>query len=315
VNAERAKSMVGSSKQLPGSGQIFLDHAGWYVPNLDKVGKTFDRLGFRLTPYSLHGDQDPISGRLIPQGSANRLAMMESGYLEFLTHVEGSDTPITRHLQSRMEQYVGVHLTAFSVADAEAEANRLSADGFALQPTVNLRRTTEDAGGTETEVAFTVVRANFDTFPEGRIQTLTHHTPEQVWQPRFIACDNAISGLAEVVFSVNDPLDSAERLAKFTARRAVETDHGMKISLDRGKLTFVKSEDVWQILGINGGPDAPATVAVGLFSQDLSKTREFLSGRGVRLVEERPDRLVIDPCEALGAALLIYPVDTGIRSN
>ena len=201
------------------------------------------------------------------------------------------------------------------MADAEAEAKRLSADGLNLQPAVYLRRMTEDASGTETEVAFTVVRAQFDAFPEGRIQTLTHHTPEHVWQSRFIACDNAISGLAEVVFSVNDPLDSAERLAKFIARRAVETDHGMKISLDRGKLTFVKSEDVLQILGINGGPDAPATVAVGLFSQDISKTREFLSGRGVRLVEERPDRLVIDPCEALGAALLIYPVDTGIRSN
>ena len=303
--------MVESNKNLPCSGQIVLDHVGWYVPNLDEVGKTFGRLGFRLTPYSLHGDRDPASGQLIPQGSANRLAILESGYLEFLALAEGAETPVTRHLRSRMEQYVGVHLTAFSVADAEAEAKRLSADGFNLQPAVNLRRMTEDASGTETEVAFTVVRAQFDAFPQGRIQILTHHTPEHVWQSRFIACDNAISGLAEVVFSVNDPLDSAERLAKFTARRAVETDHGMKICLDRGKLTFVKSDDVWQMLGINGGHSAPATVAVGLFSRDVSKTREYLSGRGVRLVDERPDRLIIDPCEALGAALVIYPVREG----
>ena len=307
--------MVESNRNLPCSGQIYLDHVGWYVPNLDEVGKTFGRLGFRLTPYSLHGDRDPASGRLIPQGSANRLAVLENGYLEFLALAEGAETPVTRHLRSRMEQYVGVHLTAFSVADAEAEANRLGADGFALQPTVNLRRTTEDASGTETEVAFTVVRAQFDMFPEGRIQTLTHHTPEHVWQHRFIASDNAVSGLSEVVFSVNDPLASAERLAKFTARQAVTTRHGMEISLDRGKLIFVKPDHIWQVLGINDGPDAPATVAVGLFSRDFPKSCEYFSSQGVRLADERPDRLVIDPCEALGAALLIYPAGAGTRSN
>ena len=307
--------MVESNRNLPSSGQIFLDHVGWYVPNLDEVGKVFERLGFRLTPYSLHGDRDPLSGRLIPQGSANRLAMLESGYLEFLAITEGAETPVSRHIRSRMEQYVGVHLTAFSVADAEAEADRLGADGFALQPTVNLRRTTEDAVGTETEVAFTVVRAQFDAFPEGRIQTLTHLTPEQVWQHRFIACDNAVSGLAEVVFSVNDPLASAERLAKFTARQAVTTRHGMEISLDRGKLTFVKPDNIWPMLGINDGPDPPATVAVGLFSRDISKSSEYFSGRGIRMADERADRLIIDPCEALGAALLIYPLDTGTHSD
>ncbi len=307
--------MVESNRNLPSSGQIFLDHVGWYVPSLDEVGKAFDRLGFRLTPASPHGDRDPVSGLLIPQGSANRLAMLESGYLEFLTVTEGAETPVSRHIRSRMEQYVGVHLTAFSVADAEAEAKRLGAEGFALQPTVNLRRTIEDASGTETEVAFTVVRAHFDAFPEGRIQTLTHLTPEQVWQDRFIACDNAVSGLAEIVFSVNDPLASATRMAIFTARQAVKTHHGMEISLDRGKLTFIKPDGIWEMLGIDGGQCATSTVAVGLFSRDFSKTREFFSDRGVNLGDEKPDRLVIDPCDALGAALVIYPVGPERRSK
>ena len=98
---------------LPGPGEIYLDHVGWYVPDLDEVARVFGKLGFPLTPIALHGDKDPNTGEVIPQGSANRLAMLEHGYLEFLTDVEGTDTPVSRHMRDRMDQYIGVHLTAF----------------------------------------------------------------------------------------------------------------------------------------------------------------------------------------------------------
>ncbi|MDP6429080.1 MAG: VOC family protein [Rhodospirillales bacterium] len=297
--------------QLPGPGEIYLDHVGWYVPDLDEVARAFGRLGFALTPYALHGDRDPVSGDIIPLGSANRLAMLESGYLEFLTDVEGTDTTVTRHLRDRMEHYVGVHLTAFSVADAETEAARLQAAGIAIQPTVNLRRSVEAADGNEAEAAFTVVRAGFDWFPEGRMQVLTHHTPEHVWQPRFMARDNAIVGLAEAVFSVDDPEASASRLADFTGRPARATEHGMEIGLDRGKLSFVDPDGIGRALGISGAPDAPATAAVGLISRDLAVTRDYFLGRDIRLAEQRADRLVVDAGEALGAALVINPVGRG----
>jgi len=299
--------MANQARQLPAVGEIFLDHVGWYVHDLDDVVDVFGRLGFPLTPYSVHGDRDPQSGRIIPQGSANRLALLEQGYLEFLTDVQGTDTPVSSHLRSSMARYIGVHLTAFAVSDAEAEAARLLRDGFRLQPTVNLRRGIEAADGTDVEVAFTVVRAAFGSIPEGRIQTLTHHTPEHVWQRRYIAGANAIMGLGEVVFSVADPVASAARLAKFTGRAAIATPPGVSVPLDRGKLTFLRREDVPQQLGIHTMAEAPAMVAVGLVSRDLVKTREFMLAQGVRLVVDDPGQLIIGPDDALGSALIIYP--------
>ncbi len=249
--------MADKRKQLPASGEIFLDHVGWYVPDLDDVARSFGRLGFPLTPSSVHGDRDPDTGAIVPQGSANQLAVLERGYLEFLTDVKGTETPVSKHLRSAMDRYVGIHLTAFSVFDAAGEAGRLAGDGFRLQPTVNLRRTIEGADGADVEVAFTVVRAEFGSIPEGRIQTLTHHTPEHVWQRRYMARDNALIGLAEVVFSVADPTASAGRLAKFTGRSAIETETGMSVPLDRGKLTFFEPKDVLSLLLI---PSAAETL-------------------------------------------------------
>ena len=299
--------MADENKQLPAKGEIFLDHVGWYVPNLDDVARIFGRLGFALTPYSLHGDRDPETGRIIAQGSANRLALLERGYLEFLTDVEGSDTPVGSHLRREMERYIGVHLTAFSVSDAASEADRLARDGFSLQPIVHLRRRIEGAGGADVEVGFTVVRAAFGSIPEGRMQTLTHHTPEHVWQPRYIAQGNAVTGLGEVVFAVTDASASAQRLAKFTARPAIETAPGMSVVLDRGRLTFLEPGDVCRSLGIEAMPEAPAAVAVGLVSRDLAETREFLLVQGVSLAVDEPDRLIVGADEALGCALIITP--------
>jgi hypothetical protein len=294
-----------NSQQTPNKGEVFLDHVGWYVPNLDEVVASFSRLGFVVTPYSVHGDRDPNTGDIIPQGSANRLVMLESGYLEFLTVVDGTDTPVSRHLEDRMDKYIGVHLVAFTVADAEAEASRITGEGIDLQPTVNLRRTIEAEDGSEVAVAFSVVRARFDLYPEGRVQTLTHHTPEHVWQDRYITRDNGICGLNEVVYAVPNPTDSAGRFAQFTGRPQTETKIGTEIILDRGKLTFATSQNLITTLGISVPDHLPSIAAIGLVSQDFTQTISFLKDRKIDYVVWNKATLVIAPQEALGVTLII----------
>ncbi len=297
--------MTSWDRQLPEAGDVFLDHVAWMVPDIEAAARAFTRLGFPLTPYSIHGDRDTETGAVIPQGSANRLVMLERGYLEILTPVADLDTIVTRDLYVSMERYVGVHLIAFTVTDAETEAKRLADAGFEIQPTVNLRRTVEAEDGSETEVAFTVVRAGFGSVPEGRIQMLTHLTPDEVWQGRYITRDNGITGLAETVFAVDDPKASAERLAQFTNRRTEETADGMAVALDRGRLRFLTPETVAEKFAGLVPPPAPSTAAMGFVSGDLAATRAYLKGRGVGLIADEPDRLIVDPGEAMGTALVI----------
>ncbi len=126
---------------------------------------------------------------------------------------------------------------------------------------------------------------------------------------------NALIGLGEVVFAVADPVASSGRLAKFTGRPAMPAAPGMSVTLDREKLSFLKPEDVPRQLAIQAIPEAPATVAIGLVSRDLGKTREYLRAQGVALAADAPTRLIVGPDDALGCALIIDPADGTVRQT
>jgi hypothetical protein len=293
--------------QLPGPGQIFLDHVGWFVPDMDRASAALERLGLALTPFSVQGDRDPATGTLRPVGSANRLVFLERGYLEILTTLDGHDTPVTRHMRSALARHAGVHLVAFTVADAAAEATAVATRGFALQPTVNLRRQIEGEDGGPTEVAFTVIRAAFDLFPEGRVQVLTHHTPAAMWQRRYVNEAGALTGLAGLTLAVADPAECAERFSRFTGRPArALAGGGQRIDLDRGWLAFLPHATAATAFGAGEPlPSPPLMAAVTLTSRDLAETRAHLAARGVTPMPSGADRVVIGPADALGCRLEI----------
>ncbi len=294
-----------SSGQLPEPGEIFLDHVGWMVPDMGQAATTFERLGFKLTPYSVHGDRDPATGELKPVGSANRLAMLERGYLEILTPIDGYDTPVARHMRNAIAHHTGVHLLAFSVHDAAEFGHEITARDFTLQPTLHLRRTVENEAGGQSEVAFTVVRAAFDQFPEARMQVVTHHTPEHMWQSRYLSRESGITGLLEAAIVTTNPGEAALRYSRFLGRRAEPDGASIVLRLDRGALRFVDPRGAAERFGRISKPPMPAVGAVTLTSHDLDKTRYFLLSQGLRPGAIDPTHLLIDASEALGVHLVI----------
>jgi Glyoxalase-like domain len=293
------------NRQVPEAGQMFLDHVGWFVPDMDVAARAFEKLGFNLTPYSVHGDRDAATGELKPLGTANRLVMLEEAYLEILTLHGGVTNPSVERMKTSMARHVGVHLIAMTVADSLAEAKRLEKDGFALNPTINLRRQIEAQDGSQVEVAFTVIRPMEGVHPEGRIQVLTQHTPEHMWQPRYVKNDNAISGLRGVMLVVDDPAEVEARLARFTARQVTARPDHTLIKLDRGHLRIFKATEARAYLGGLKVPAAPCMAALGFVSRDLDRTRAFLKGRGVKLAEDGASRIIVDASDGVGAYLII----------
>lgn len=292
-------------QQTPAPGQMFLDHVGWFVPDMDTAARAFEKLGFNLTPFSVHGDRDPITKELKPLGTANRLVMLEEGYLEILTlHGDVTNASVAR-MKTSMARHVGVHLIAMTVADSLAEAKRLEKDGFDLHPAINLRRRIEAQDGSQVEVAFTVVRPKEGVHPEGRIQMLTQHTPAPMWQPRYVKNDNAIMALRGVMLVVDETTEPTSRLARFTSRAAQFREGHQLIKLDRGHLRVFRPAEAQAYLGGLDVPAAPSMAALGFTSRDLARTRAFLKSRGVKLAEDTPDRLIVDANDGMGAYLII----------
>src|SRR5262249_14071722 len=227
VNAETAE--VG--RQLPLGEEIFLDHVGHFVADREAASHAFVRCGFAPTPVSVQVNPD---GTLT--GTGNVCAMLSRGYIEVL--FKTAATPLAAELDISTARYRGVHLAAFAVADAGKAHARLGAAGFTQRPLVSMQRPVDTETGNAT-AAFTVARVERGAMAEGRIQILTHHTEEAVWQKRWLRHPNGARALTSVVIVVADVEEAAARFARFTGRDATPTRSGAVVALDRGRVELV----------------------------------------------------------------------------
>ena len=272
---------------------------------MDEASEAFGRLGFPLTRFTIHRNQD-AAGNRVPTGTANRCAMLGRGYLEVLTDVAGLDTPFSRAHREAVARHEGLHLIAFAVDDTEAEARRLEDAGFRPLPVANLRRPIPTGDGGEDEAAFSVLRVPPGTMAEGRMQILRHETPGLVWQESAIARDNALAGLAGVLICTGDPAEAAARHARFTGREAA----GATVALDRGRLDFVDPGGLARILPAARPPSLPFIAAAILESADIAATRRFVDSAGVPVAKLAEGAIAIPPEFAMGAWLAVRAAGT-----
>jgi hypothetical protein len=240
-----AFSAAETDRQLPAGGEIFLDHVGHFVRDPEAAGKALQRAGFAPTPISVQVNPDPAGGAPLPTGTGNITAMLRRGYLEML--FKTADTPLGHELDEVMARYAGVHLAAFSVADAAKAHARLGEAGFKTRPLVQMERPVATVDGTG-KAAFTVARVEPDAMAEGRIQILTHRTEDTVWQKRWLTHPNGAVALIDVVIAVADVDEAARRFQRFTDRPAMANRWGQAIVLERGRVQLATIEALGVIL-------------------------------------------------------------------
>lgn len=293
--------------QTPSGDQIFLDHVGWFVPDIEAASRQFEALGFVLTPFIAQKNADPKGGPAMPAGTGNRCAMLRRGYLEILTATKGVDTPLAQQLNAAVARYTGLHLIAFTVDDAETAHARLAEGGFEPQPPVHLRRPQTLAGGEQVEVAFTVLRVPPDAMEEGRVQMLRQETPDLVWQDHLLARDNGIAALSGVLLCVDDPIEASDRFARFTGRAAQGHAGYRVIDLDRGRLGFATVKTCEALAPGLPIPVTPFIAAVALQAENPGVIKELCAARHIKLLDDAGDGTVrIHPEAAAGAALVVF---------
>lgn len=269
--------------QLPTPGEVFLDHVAHFVPDIAAGAAAFERLGYVVTPFTPQFNADPITGELVPAGTANQCLMFRNGYIEVLTPI--SDTPLSAQMKAQLGRYTGVHLIAFAAGDIDDAAARLTAEGFEPAAPVRLRRRVGTADGGTGELRFSVVRVPPEKMPEGRIQLLTHHTPDLMWQPRWVDHPNRVEALLSVLLAVNDPEEVARRFGRFLGRPPERRRADLwRLGADRGDLAFVAAEALESVLPGSHPPATPSMAAYAVSSDDLDAALGYASS--VAPVEE-----------------------------
>ncbi len=291
--------------QLPEAGTLNLDHIAHFVPDREAAADALARLGFTTTPFSEQSHRTRPDAPVEPAGTGNRCVMLERGYLEFLTPF--ADTPIAAQLRVAIGRYTGVHLIAYGSADAQADHHRLEAEGFAPPDPVRLQREVDTGEGTMT-VRFTVTRTAPGCMPEGRIQFCQHHSPEGVWQTRWLAHPNALRELRAVHLCVSDPEEAAQRYARYAGiplqPLPAGRGRGYVQQTARGRLVVCDAARLDDLLGIEP-PALPWIGAAELASADPARTATVLRDGGYVPVPLQDGRARVDLPDALGGVLVL----------
>jgi len=258
--------------QLPGMGEVFLDHTAFFVPAMDAASDALERCGFRLTPFTVQTNREGEA--TVPSGTGNRCAMFRNGYIEVLTAT--SDTPLSAQLRERIAHHAGLHLAAFATADAAAEHRRLGAAGFPTLPLVDMRRPVGDDFA-----RFSIARIAHGTMQEGRAQFLTHHTEKLVWLPDMLDHPNGAEALTALWIAADDPAEPAARYARFTGRSARRDGAVTTVALERGALNFATPAYLKDAMGIVPAGKLPCLVAASIAVRNMEKLETCLTASGL----------------------------------
>jgi hypothetical protein len=294
-----------TNRQLPRGSEIFLDHVAHWVPDAAAAGQAMIRAGFAPTPISIQTNPGP-GGTSVPAGTGNLTAMLTRGYIEVL--FKTSDTALTREFDEGLARYAGLHLIAFAVADARAASEHLAAAGFRTAPIVALRRPVGTETG-EAEAAFTVARVAPGEMAEGRIQYLTHHTEDAVWQKRWLTHPNGAKELVDVVAVVGDVDEAAARYARFIGRNPVRTPIGRGFLLDRGGVQLSNTAAFTRFVPNVPLRGPPFIAAYAVRVDSLIATVNLLRANGMRFEQQGRMVFVAFPA-ALGQGAWIFVEQT-----
>lgn len=290
-------AMTQVNRQLPLGEEIVLDHVGHFVRDPQTAAAALARAGFAPTPMSVQ--VAPDGG---PTGTGNVCAMLARGYVEVL--FKTADTALGREFEAGLSRYEGVQLAAFAVADAEAWHRRLGTAGFRTRPIARFQRPVGTATGTAT-AAFTVTRVEPGEMAEGRIQMLTHHTEEAVWQPRWLSHPNGARALASVLIAVADVAEAAARYARFTGRPAVPIAGGQAVLLDRGRVDLVTRDALRAALPEIAIPSLPFIAGYGVAVASLTTVAATLRNAGLSC-RQAGDGLVVPFPTELGQGAWLF---------
>jgi len=125
----------------------------------------------------------------------------------------------------------------------------------------------QQVGGTAQDLArFAVQRVPPERMPEGRVQFCEQHTPECLWQARYLRHFNRVRALAGVVVCAEDPVEAGARYARFAGVLPTRESAFVQLHTARGSVLIGTREDCIALLG--AAPPAPALAGYALACDD-----------------------------------------------
>ncbi|MBO9355019.1 VOC family protein [Bordetella petrii] len=257
---------------------LSLDHAALVIHDLEAARIAFERLGFRLSPRSMHAGALTPGGPVEPWGSGNHCAMFRNGYFELLGLV---DPDLHSTARTMLQKYEGLHIVAMDCPSAVAAYAHLQDAQVAAPPPLTLER---DApfGPLNDQVRrarFRNINLDVQAYPEARFIVIEHGTRDVLWQPHLLQHPNGANALAAMYFCPDDVPASLQRFEPILGKPVRHGD-AYKFELERGAFWFLDAEAMRRYCPVlDGAVHRVSAACIGVDSLDTLQA--YLSDRGI----------------------------------
>ena len=260
-----------------------VNHLGIAVRDLDAAAGLYERLGFLLTPLSVHSGSNKPGEPVRPMATGNRCAVFPNNYIEVLGVVNPG--ALDWSWATFIDKFEGAHIICFGCGDASVVAERLDQSKVKNSGVITLQRDIGTEEGMRTAV-FDCVHFDNAINPEGLIQAAHHRYPEYVHQPRYLTHPNGATSLARLFLAGEQPREMAAKYARLTGQPVTEDEGLPAIRLPLvSTLCFISPDQLNERFPGSLFAPAPAIVAASFSVKDMAGAKALVEAAGFHVVE------------------------------
>ena len=285
---------------------VKLDHIGVAINDLERGRAAYARLGFQLTPRSMHRGSPTPGAPVVPFGSGNHCAMFQEGYLEI---VGLTDPTIFSNIKPLVARYEGAHIVAFGVESADTTYQELAGRGIPIEAARQLERDAAygPQGRELRRAAFRNMYFDPAAYPEARLLYIEHLTRDVLWQPHLLDHPNGVVALRDIFLCVPEARAAADKYSTLFGVASQEVTAGeWRISLAHGQV-WIATLEAWARRAPGAVvPALPAPAGIGFSAKSIAAVRELLARNGVEARDGLDGGIWVPPEHACGAAIYFF---------
>jgi catechol 2,3-dioxygenase-like lactoylglutathione lyase family enzyme len=248
-----------------------IDHIVLAVRDLDSAARTYERLGFTLTPRASHEDRMGTSNRLAQFAGRNFIELLEVDRPDRLDPHDFAARPPrfsfgahNRHCVSERE---GISMLVFAGDDARADIAAFERNGVHTYAPFDFERKARLPDGQEVTVGFSLAFATSPAMPDIAFFVCQNRAQEYFWKPDFQVHDNRAEGIVAVYLASPDPDRDGSFLGKMFGGGVSAIDGGVAVACGKAQdiLVLQPGAIARQLPGaMPGGGSGPMLVGIAL---------------------------------------------------
>lgn len=271
-----------------------IDHVMIVVPDLEKAGQAYARLGFDVQPRGIHKGL----------GTANHLMILDEDYIELLGVLE----PMPNNLRYKEigEQGGALANVALGTDGADLAHAAWTRAGLNPEPIIAFDRGVEIDGKSE-RAAFRIVRLPHEARPGVGLFVCNHLTPQFVYRAEWRQHENGATGISHITIIAADPAKHRAAAEKVFGADAIRMGDG-EMTVATGKAPFrylTPARFADRFPGHKPTLPGDHAAVMGIGVRDMEALKGCLMRNKVH-IDETGDGRVLVPAAAAGNVLIEF---------